>query len=476
MNCPPTEYWLVFSPLQYKLFLNTNGCFMSKEEQFRQAISRLDIPKVQLEAICDLHSTVYEAIDWKGMYDKLPHLKNNPRVKDALKLGAGALVGVGPIVGAYNIWNAIDKLTDGDDKSIEQIMDERADINKKLYPDLPTRTELENDAYTYNPKHGNNVGKRGGKSTKVQEPSATISLDQDGSGGEKIRDNNPKPDNNAVKQDDKSTTVQEPIKLVSLNKDGAGWEKIRTKFDMIFPDVSDISSPDSALRKFVEVNLSSNFKRRTTPEQQSDHIDRVLRAVKNTAKVTADRGIGEAELIALIGVESHFDDKPNTTSYKGIAQLGDDAMDDARKHAGKFGLGSAPMGKAEIVEDAINMAASYLLYIMYNSARSNKVNMVNGEEDDDKEHGDIRFVFACYNAGIGDVNDPFLHENSSVTKLYRRVLRGELTPDQAVGIKGSMKEALTYPTKIFKVLDYLKSIGIHTNFSSTDYIYSKAKR
>ena len=449
---------------------------MTKEEQFRQAISRLDIPKVQLEAICDLHSTVYEAIDWKGMYDKLPHLKNNPRVKDALKLGAGALVGVGPIVGVYNIWNAIDKLTDGDDKSIEQIMDERADINKKLYPDLPTRTELENDAYTYNPKPVNNEVKQDNKSTKVQEPSATISLDQDGAGGEKIRDNNPKPDNNAVKQDDKSTTVQEPIKLVSLNKDGAGWEKIRTKFDMIFPDVSDISSPDSALRKFVEVNLSSNFKRRTTPEQQSDHIDRVLRAVKNTAKVTADRGIGEAELIALIGVESHFDDKPNTTSYKGIAQLGDDAMDDARKHAGKFGLGSAPMGKAEIVEDAINMAASYLLYIMYNSARSNKVNMVNGEEDDDKEHGDIRFVFACYNAGIGDVNDPFLHENSSVTKLYRRVLRGELTPDQAVGIKGSMKEALTYPTKIFKVLDYLKSIGIHTNFSSTNYIYSKTKR
>ena len=449
---------------------------MTKEEQFRQAISRLDIPKVQLEAICDLHSTVYEAIDWKGMYDKLPHLKNNPRVKDALKLGAGALVGVGPIVGVYNIWNAIDKLTDGDDKSIEQIMDERADINKKLYPDLPTRTELENDAYTYNPKHGNNAGKRGGKSTKVQEPSATISLDQDGTGGEKIRDNNPQPDNNAVKQDDDSTTVQEPIKLVPLNQDGAGWEKIRTKFDMIFPDVSDISSPDSALRKFVEVNLSSNFKRRTTPEQQSDHIDRVLRAVKNTAKVTADRGIGEAELIALIGVESHFDDKPNTTSYKGIAQLGNDAIKDARDHAGEFGLGSAPMGKPEIVEDAINMAASYLLYIMYNSARSNKVNMVNGEEDDDKEHGDIRFVFACYNAGIGDVNDPFLHEKSSVTKLYRRVLRGELTPDQAVGIKGSMEEALTYPTKIFKVLDYLKSIGIHTNFSSTNYIYSKTKR
>ena len=318
--------------------------------------------------------------------------------------------------------------------------------------------------------------KQDNKSTTVQEPSTTISLDQDGAGGEKIRDNNPKPDNNAVQQDDDSTTVQEPIKLVPLNQDGAGWEKIRTKFDMIFPDVSDISSPDSALRKFVEVNLSSNFKRRTTSEQQSEHIDRVLRAVKNTAKVTADRGIGEAELIALIGVESHFDDKPNTTSYKGIAQLGNDAIKDARDHAGEFGLGSAPMGKPEIVEDAINMAASYLLYIMYNSARSNKVNMVEGEEKDDKEHGDIRFVFACYNAGIGDVDDPFLHEKSSVTKLYRRVLRGELTPDQAVGIKGSMEEALTYPSKIFKVLDYLKSIGIHTNFSSTNYIYSKTKR
>lgn len=446
---------------------------MTKEEQFRQAISRLDIPKVQLEAICDLHSTVYEAIDWKGMYDKLHQLKHHPRVKDALKLGAGALVGVGPIVGVYNI---IDKLTDGDDKNIEQIMDERADINKKLYPDLPKGTELENDAYAYNPKHVNNAGKRDNKSTKVQDPSATISLDQDGADGEKISDNNPKPDNNAVQQDDDSTTVQEPIKLVALNQEGAGWEKIRTKFDVIFPDVSDISSPDSALRKFVEANLSSNFKRRTTPEQQSDHIDRVLRAVKNTAKVTADRGIGEAELIALICVESNFDDNPNTTSYKGIAQLGDDAIDDARDHAGEFGLGSAPMRKPEIVEDAINMAASYLLRIMYTSARSNKVNMVNGEEKDDKEHGDIRFVFACYNAGIGDVKDPFLHENSSVTKLYRRVLRGELTPDQAVGIKGSMEEALTYPTKIFKILDYLKSVGMHTNFSSTNYIYSKTKR
>lgn len=51
-----------------------------------------------------------------------------------------------------------------------------------------------------------------------------------------------------------------------------------------------------------------------------------------------------------------------------------------------------------------------------------------------------------------------------------------MTPNQAVSVKGSMKEALTYPTKIIKVLDYLKSIGIQTNFGSEGYIYSKAKR
>lgn len=416
---------------------------MTNEEQFRQAIHQLDLTKAQFEAICNLHSAIYEGVDWKGIHDKLPNLDNYPRVKNALKVGAGALVGVGSLAGVYNILNPMDTLPDGDDKSIEQIMDERYDINKKLYPDLPDRTGLENGSYAYNPKR----------------------------------------DTNAVKQDDKSTKVQEQSKLISLNQDGAGREKIRDKFDVKFPEASDRVSPDSALRKFVETNLSTNFKLGTTPKQQSDHIDRVLRAVKNTAKVTADRGIGEAELIALMCVESNFDDKPNTSFYKGIAQLGRDAIKDARSHAGAFGLGSAPMRNPEIVEDAINMEASYLLYIMYYSGRSNKVDMVKDKdddyklkEDDDKYHGDMRFVFACYNAGIGKVYDKFHHEESSVPKLYRRVLRGELTPNQAVELKGSMKDALTYPTKIFHVLDYLKRIGIHTNFDSNDYIYSKTKR
>ena len=409
---------------------------MTTEEQFRQAIYGLDLPKVQLEAICNLHSLIYEGVNWKGMYDKLSHLDNYPRVKNAIKVGAAALLGSCPIGGVYNTLNAMDKQPEGDDKNIEQIMDEREDINKKLYPDLPSRVDVENDAYSYKPKPVTNTVKRGDKSTKVQEQSDTI----------------------------------------SLNQGGAGREKIRDKFDVKFPDASDIASPDSAMRKFLEANLSEAFKLRTTPEQQSDHIDRVLRAVKNTASITADRGIGEAELIALMCVESMFNDKPKTISYKGIAQLGHDAIEDARSHAGEFGLGSAPMRNPEIVEDAIHMAASYLLYIMHDSDRSNKVNIVNGEEDDDKFHGDMRFVFACYNGGIGKVYDKFNKEVSSIPKLYRRVLRGELTPNQAVEIKGSMKEALTYPSKILKVLDYLKSIGMHTNFDSRGYIYSKTKR
>lgn len=135
------------------------------------------------------------------------------------------------------------------------------------------------------------------------------------------------------------------------------------------------------------------------------------------------------------------------------------------------------MRDAEIVEDAINMAASYLLRIMYTTERSNKVIMVDGKEKDKKEFGDMRFVFACYNGGIGDFPNQFDHNKDvSIPQLYRKVLRGEMTPKQAADVKGSMREALTYPTKIFKVLDYLKSIGVHTNFGSDGYIYSKAKR
>lgn len=391
---------------------------MTKEDQFRQAISKLDLPKVQLEAICDLHSTVYEAIDWKGMYDKLSHLDNYPRVKNAIKVGAAALAGVGPIGGVYNTINGV---PDADDKVIEQKYENLPERDTSFVEPIPINT------------------------------STVQAVDNDA--------------------DDKQRDT------VELNKGGEDMDGIRDSFTVKFPEASAASSPDIAMRKFIEANLSENFKNKTTPKQQAAHIDRVLSAVKNTAKVTASRGIGEAELIALICVESMFNDKPLTSSYKGIAQLGKDAIKDARTHAGKFGLGSAPMRDAEIVEDAINMAASYLLYIMYDTERSNKVIMVDNKEHDDKDFGDMRFVFACYNGGIGVTKDQFHNnEESSIPNLYRKVLRGDLTPKQAVAVKGSMKEALTYPSKIFKVLDYLKSIGVRTNFGSEGYIYSKAKR
>lgn len=406
---------------------------MTIEEEFRQAVSRLDIPKVQLEAICDLHAAIYEGVDWKGIYDKLSHLDDYPKVSKAIKVGAAALLGSSPIGGIYNTdWDEMSRHFGGD-KSIEQVMEEKQAINEKKYPNLPERTEMDDEAYAYN--------------------------------------------DTSVPIDDNSVAEKEKVDTIALNQGGADRENLRDSFDVKFPDKSDATSTDAALRNFVETNLSWNFKSSHDKQQQDAHIDRVLSAVKKTAAITSSRGIGEAELLALICVESMFDDKPNTPSYKGIAQLGKDAIIDAKDHAGEVGLGTAPMRNPEIVEDAINMAASYLLYIMYKTERSNKVNMVNGKEDDDKEVGDMRFVFACYNAGIGEVANPFDNgKKVSIPQLYRKVLRKEMTPDQAIEVKGSMKEALTYPSKILTVLDYLKNIGIQTNFDSTNVNYSKITR
>lgn len=406
---------------------------MTIEEQFRQAVNRLDLPKAQLEAICDLHSAIYEGVDWKGIYDKLSHLDDYPKVSKAIKIGAAALMGSSPIGGIYNTdWDEMSRYFGGD-KSIEQVMDEKQDINEKKYPNLPERTEMDDEAYVYN--HA------------------------------------------TVPNDDNSVAKKDKVDTIALNQGGAGRENLRDSFDVQFPDKSDATSTEAALRKFVEANLSWNFKSSHDKSQQDAHIDRVLSAVKKTAEITSSRGIGEAELLALICVESMFDDKPNTPSYKGIAQLGKDAIKDAILHAGEFGLGNAPMRNPEIVEDAINMAASYLLYIMYDTERSNVVNMVNGKEDDDDRFGDMRFVFACYNGGIGVVKNQFDNDNEvSVPQLYRKVLRKEMEADQAIEVKASMKEALTYPSKILKVLDYLKSIGVPTNFDSTDVNYTKNKK
>jgi hypothetical protein len=395
---------------------------MTNEEQFRQAISKLDLPKAQLEAICNLHSVIYEGVDWKGIYHTLSHLDDYPKVSKAIKLGSAALIGSAPIHGVYATIDALNSRFGGDDKVIEQQAENSPESDSVFTEPIPVNTD-------------------------------------------------------SIQSVDNPDAADEHRDTVELNKGGEDRDSIRDSFDVNYPDKSDTTSTDTALRNFVEANLSWHFKRFHTPDQQRAHIDRVLRAVKNTAKLTASRGIGEAELLALLCVESKFDDKPNTPFYKGIAQLGKDARKDAISHAGEVNLGSLPMRNAEIVEDGINMAASYLLYIMYKTERSNKVNMVKGEEKDDKFHGDMRFVFACYNGGIGAVSNPFDNGNDvSVPQLYRKVLRGEMTPNQAVDVRASMKEALTYPSKIFQVLGYLKSIGMHTNFGPNEYIYSKTTR
>lgn len=395
---------------------------MTNEEQFRQAINQLDLPKAQLEAICNIHSVVYEGVDWKGIHDKLSHLDDYPKVSNAIKLGAAALLGASPIHGIYvTDWDEMGKRLGGGDKAVEQFVD------------LPERDFLE------------------------REP--VIAYDD--SLAQHTYEIDANPFSIQGKRD----------KEAALKKEKENRSLVRDESSIKYPKASTPESIDTSLRNFMKKNLSYAYKTKHSPEEQDAHIERILRAVKDVARITSPRGISEGELLALICVESMFDDKPKTTKYRGLAQLGPDAMSDAKKHAAEFGLNSANMADPENVENAVNLAAGYLLYLMYDSARSN---MVNEGEKDDSLHGDMRFVFACYNGGIGKSTDQY-HDNepTSVSKLYRRVLHGDMTANDAVRVRGSMSEALSYPSKIFQVLDYLKSIGVPTRFNSRNYIYRK---
>jgi hypothetical protein len=405
---------------------------MTPEEQFRQVMSTLNIPKVQLEAICDLHSAVYEAMDLKGIYDKLSHLDNYPKISKAIKLGGAALIGGCPVGGVYNTdWNKVAEGFGGADKPVEQYIDQ---------PD--SAYDEQDTVFDYKDKPG------------VVDTNFTVKTE-------------PKTEPKAEEPPEPKETP-EPKEEV---KEDADDDLVRDTFLVKFPTPSPSESSDDALRKFMMTNLSSVFKETHNPTQQAAHIERILRAVKNVAKITSSRGIGEAELLAIMCVESMYNDKPKTTKYRGLAQLGDDAMDDARKYARKFGLDASKMRDPEIVEDAVNLAAGYLLYLMYRTDRSNKVKP---DGEDDKEIGNMTYAIACYNGGIGTTKSKY-HNNKelSVPMLYRMVERKELTPNQAVKVRGSMKEALSYPKKVFKVLDYFKSIGLPTHFGSGNVYYRK---
>lgn len=381
---------------------------MTNEEQFRETIRKLDLPKVQIEAICDLHSAIYEGVDLKGLYDKLSNLeKYYPKLSKAIKVGGAALIGSSPLGGLYNTdWHDMAQKFGLDGKQLEQ------------YAELPERTFDENDTVF-----------------KYKDSPAKI----------------------------------DPISTVK--KDTNDRSLVRDALSVAFPESSTSEPMDNAVRKFISTNLSEAYKAKHTPEQQAAHIERILRAVHNTAQITSSRGIGEAELLALICIESMFNDKPQTTRYRGLAQLGSDAIRDARLHASEFGLSASKMKNPEVVEDAVNLAAGYLLYLMYDTERTNKVN---ANEKDDEHLGDMTYVFACYNGGIGTTPNPFNNnKEASVPMLYRMVERGDITANDAVKVRASMKEALSYPTKIFKVLDYLKSIGMPTHFDSNDYTYRK---
>ncbi len=397
------------------------------EEQFRQAISQLGLPKAQMEAICDLHSAIYEAIEWKNLRDTLTNLDSSPMAMKAGKALAAGLVGTALAGSVYNTnFNDLGERLGLKDHVIEQSIDER-------YPNLPERDFLERDPVIAD-----------------DDSIAKYAYEIDA---------NPMSEQGQLE------------KKLAMEKEKAERSKVRDKFDVKYPEPTSLESSDSALRKFISKNLSWDYKKIHTPEEQEEHIDRIMRAVKHTASITSKYGITEGELIAIMCVESMFDDRPNNPSYYGIAQLGDEAIKDAQKHANEFGLDRSAMNDPYVVEDAVNLAAGYLLYIMYDSARSNKVN--EGEVDDTL-HGDMRFVFACYNGGLGYTKDQFNgNEKSSIPYLYRKVLHGKLTPNQAVMVKGAMSESLSYPSKIFQVLDYLKTIGVQTRFNSRNYIYRK---
>lgn len=229
------------------------------------------------------------------------------------------------------------------------------------------------------------------------------------------------------------------------------------------------SEDETAIRKFIMDNLCGKYKCQNDSDSNAAYVKRVYDAVDRVAKVTNKYKVGKAELVALMLVESNFNPAPyNPRGYKGIAQMGDSALIDARKYATQFGLNPAEMNDPENVEQAASAAAAYLLRIMYTTDRSNAV-LSDGR--DNHSEGDIRYAFACYNGGIGLTSK--LGKSWSVPMLYRAVADGEMSRQDAISINPSMVESLDYPGKILHALDALAALGVETNFDSSRYTYNK---
>lgn len=229
---------------------------------------------------------------------------------------------------------------------------------------------------------------------------------------------------------------------------------------------------DSLLVDYMFSNLADTVKAKyPSVKDRQNLVKKIYSIVKEVSKVTEQYCIGPAELIALMCVESHFD--PNAlsqTGFKGLMQLGEKAIIDARENRASL-LNVSGKSNPFDIEDAIYLGASYLHRLMYTTGRSYEVSLdVNGVERDIKHVGNFEYALATYNGGIGTPIAEF--PNKSIPQLYRHAMKDPSFMAKGVSIP-KLKEPLEYPGKILRQLDAMRAKGISTYFASDDVHYRR---
>lgn len=243
----------------------------------------------------------------------------------------------------------------------------------------------------------------------------------------------------------------------------------------------DADSIHVKLKQIITSQLSEKKKNALENDSNriSDYVDSVMNEIEQTARITDKYGLGVGELTALFLVESHFNDKAKSkTNFKGIAQLGELAIADARTHGPKFQLNTSSMSNPYDLHQGVNLGAAYLLRIMHTSDRSNEVNVSgNGAEIDDYDIGNILFSVASYNGGIGILSKvhPEIHKafhNKSVPAIYRMCMSNPKM--MALARQDStVLEPVEYPGKFIKALELISSYGIPTKYGNDNVTYQK---
>jgi len=243
----------------------------------------------------------------------------------------------------------------------------------------------------------------------------------------------------------------------------------------------DADSIHVKLKQIITSQLSEKKKNALENDSNriSDYVDSVMNEIEQTARITDKYGLGVGELTALFLVESNFNDKAKSkTNFKGIAQLGELAIADARTHGPKFQLNTSSMSNPYDLHQGVNLGAAYLLRIMHTSDRSNEVNVSgNGAEIDDYDIGNILFSVASYNGGIGILSKvhPEIHKafhNKSVPAIYRMCMSNPKM--MALARQDStVLEPVEYPGKFIKALELISSYGIPTKYGNDNVTYQK---